>query len=85
MAGNQLRVMLIRIIKICSEKVKLTFSEKVSKIDKIFTVNLTVDAVGSSRILKGKQKLGVTVNFDKLGGIHFTNFSKRTMCSASET
>ena len=44
MAGNQLRVMLIRIIKICSEKVKLTFSEKVSKIDKIFTVNLTVDS-----------------------------------------
>ena len=39
-------------------------------------------AVGSSGILKGKQKLGVTFNFDKLGGIDFTKFSKLTMCSA---
>ena len=38
----------------------------------------------SSRILKGKQKLGVTFNFDKLGSIHFTNFSNWTMCRASE-
>ena len=29
-------------------------------------------AVGSSGILKGKQKLGVTFNSDKLGGIDFT-------------
>ena len=41
-----------------------------------------VDAVGSSEILKGKQKLGVTFNSDKLGGIDFTKFSKLTMCSA---
>ena len=42
----------------------------------------TIDAVGSSGILKGKQKLGVTFNSDKLGGIDFTNFSKLSMCSA---
>ena len=34
--------------------------------------------------MKGKQKLGVTFNSDKLGGIDFTNFSKLTMCSALE-
>ena len=39
-------------------------------------------AVGSSETLKVKQKLGVTFNSDKLGGIDFTNFSKLTMCSA---
>ena len=36
-------------------------------------------AVGSSGILKGKQKLGVTFNSDKLGGIDFTKFSKLAM------
>ena len=41
-----------------------------------------IDAVGSSGFLKGKQKLGVTFNSDKLGGIDFTKFSKLTMCSA---
>ena len=40
-------------------------------------------AVGSSGILKAKQKLGVTYNSDKLGGIDFTKFSKLSMCSAS--
>ena len=39
-------------------------------------------AVGSSEILKGKQKLGVTFNSDKLGGIDFTKFSKLRMYSA---
>ena len=29
-----------------------------------------------------KQKLGVTFNSDKLGGIDFTKFSKLSMCSA---
>ena len=33
-------------------------------------------AVTSSEILKAKQKLGVTFNSDKLGGIDFTKFSK---------
>ena len=33
-------------------------------------------------ILKAKQKLGVTFNSDKLGGIDFTKFSKLSMCSA---
>jgi hypothetical protein len=39
-------------------------------------------AVGSSGILKGKQKLGVTFNSDKLGVIDFTKNLKLTMCSA---
>ena len=39
-------------------------------------------AVGLSGILKGKQKLGVTFNSNKLGGIDFTKISKLTMCSA---
>ena len=38
--------------------------------------------VASSGILKAKQKLGVTFNSDKLGGIDFTKFSKLSMCSA---
>jgi hypothetical protein len=37
-----------------------------------------------SGILKEKQKLGVTFDSDKLGGIDFTKFSKLTMCSALE-
>ena len=36
----------------------------------------------SSGILKAKQKIGVTFNSDKLGGIAFTKISKLTMCSA---
>ena len=39
-------------------------------------------AVRLSGILEVKQKLGVTFNSDKLGGIDFTKFSKLTMCSA---
>ena len=38
-----------------------------------------LDAVTSSGILKAQQKLGVTFNPDKLGGIDFSKFSK--MCS----
>ena len=41
-------------------------------------------AVGSSGILKAKLKLGVTFNFDKQDVIVFTDFSKMTMCRASE-
>ena len=44
----------------------------------------TLVAVGSSGILKAKQKLGVTFNFDKQDVIDFTKFSKMTMCRASE-
>ena len=40
-------------------------------------------AVGSSGILKGKQKLGVTFNLDKQDVIDFTKFSEMTMCRAS--
>ena len=41
-------------------------------------------AVMLSGILKAKQKLGITFNSDKLGGIDFTKFSKLTMCSVKE-
>ena len=41
-----------------------------------------LDAATSSGILKAKQKLGVTFNSDKLGGIDFTKFSKLSMGSA---
>ena len=47
-------------------------------------VALQLDAVGSSDILKGMQKLGVTFNFDKQNIIDFAKFSKMTMCRASE-
>ena len=46
------------------------------------TTMYILDAVGSSRILIGKQKIGLTFNSDKLGGNDFTKFSKLTMCSA---
>ena len=41
-------------------------------------------AVGLSGILKAKQKLGATFNFDKQDVIDFTKFSKMTMYRASE-
>ena len=57
----------------------VSISIKMSK--GICKLNYTVVAVGLSRILKGKQKVGVTFNSDKLGRIDFTKFSKLTMCS----
>ena len=54
----------------------LNFNVNLSDIDCVLV------AVGSSGILKGKQKLGVTFNSNKLGVIDFTKFSKLTMCSA---
>ena len=53
----------------------------------IFNVLCTyylIVAVGSSGILKAKQKLGVTFNFDKQDVIDLMIFSKITMCRASE-
>ena len=49
---------------------------------RLFVSNHLLDTVGSSRILIGKQKIGLTFNSDKLGGNDFTKFSKLTMCSA---
>ena len=43
-----------------------------------------LDAVRSSGILKAKQKLGITFNFDKQDIIDLMKFSKMTMCRASE-
>ena len=52
---------------------------------RVLLVGITViDAVTSSGILKAKQKLGVTFNFDKQDVIDLTKFSKMTMCRASE-
>ena len=50
----------------------------------MFDLQKLLVAVTSSEILKVKQKLVVTFNSDKLGGIDFTKFSKLTMCSALE-
>ena len=46
--------------------------------------NYILDAVRSSEILKGKQNLGVTFNFDKQDVIDFTKFSKLIICVAAE-
>ena len=43
-----------------------------------------LDAVRSSGILKAKQKLGVTFNFDKQDVIDLTKFSKQTMVHNSK-
>ena len=59
-----------------------TVEYKTSPIPKYNPSILLLVAVGSSGVLKGKQKLSVTFNSDKLGSIDFTNFSKLTMCSA---
>ena len=56
---------------------QVTFS-----VNSILKTQYLLVAVGSSGILKWKQKLVVTFNSDKLGGIDFTKFSKLTMCSA---
>ena len=59
-------------------------SEQVIDINFIHISQYVIVAVTSSGILKAKQKLGVTFNSNKLGGIDFTKFSKLTMCSAQE-
>ena len=46
--------------------------------------HISIDAVTSSGILKVKQKLVVTYNFDKQDINDLTKFSKMTMCRASE-
>ena len=43
-----------------------------------------LDAVTSSGILKAKQKLGVTFNFDQQDVIDLMKIAKMTMCKASE-
>ena len=50
----------------------------------LWLVVYVLDAVRSSQILIGKQKLGVTFDSDKLGGIDLTKFSKLTTSRASE-
>ena len=62
-----------------TDRVKVTVAP-VTPVD----TSLTLDAVGWSGILKAKQKLGVTFNFNKQDVIDFTKFSKMTMCRASE-
>ena len=43
-------------------------------LDNFYITLYLIDAVGSSRILKGKQKLSVTFNSKKLGILDFTKF-----------
>ena len=62
--------------------IKPFVSEFKKKIARKVMIQYCLDAVGSSGILKGKEKLGVTFNSDKLGGIDFTKFSKLSKCSA---
>ena len=48
----------------------------------VYEVKYLLVAIGSAGILKGKQNLGVTFNFDKQDVIDFTKFSKMIMCRA---
>ena len=57
---------------------------KITNESKIILGHYVLDAVTSSGILKAKQKLGVTFNFDKQDLIDLTKISKMTMCRASE-
>ena len=66
-----------------AQEVAIQMGRSVPTIDTA-KVTYLIDAVGASGISKGKQKLGVTFNFDKQDVIDFTKFSKMTMCSASE-
>ena len=50
----------------------------------IDTTEYILVAVGSSGILKLKQKQGVTFNFNKQDVIDFMRFSKMTICRTSE-
>ena len=50
----------------------------------IIVLKSTVVAVTLSGILKAKQKLGLTFNFDNHDVIDFTKLPKMTMCGASE-
>ena len=64
---------------------KVTFFKKMDFLMtwKIKTLYVVVTA-RLSRILIGKQKLGVTFNSDKQDDIDFMKFSKMTMCRALE-
>ena len=61
-----------------------TFQAENKKKHIVVNGNCIIVAVGSSGILKAKQKLGVTFDFDKQDFIVFTKFSKMTMYRASE-
>ena len=60
------------------------YYQLIQELDLLLRYRYKIDAVGSSGISKGKQKLGVTFNFDKQDVIDYTKFSKMTMCRASE-
>ena len=63
---------------------KFDFIQFEWKTQNLLQLWLVIVVVGSSGILKAKQKLGVTFNFDKQDVIDFTKFSKMTRCRASE-
>ena len=49
-----------------------------------YSINFQLSQLQFLELLKEKQNLGVTFNFDKQDVIDFTKFSKMTMCRASE-
>jgi hypothetical protein len=61
-----------------------TFQAENKKKHIVVNGNCIIVAVGSSGILKAKQKLGVTFDFDMQDFVVYTKFSKMTMCRASE-
>ena len=73
---------LIHTCVICTTRYSHSLLNDVTLLTRDNKYTYTLVAVRLSGILKGKQKLGVTFNSDKLGGIDFTKFSKLTMCSA---
>ena len=76
---------MIKLKGIKSSKVCTIFTsdEICLRLKHFFTPELGyIVAVGSSGILKEKQKIGVTFNSNKLGIIDFTKFSKLAMRSA---
>ena len=79
-------VTLIREMRVVGKKMARSGPKMAIRLYVSFSIRLyyVVVAVGSSGILKGKQKLEVTFNFNKQDIIDFMKFSKMTMYRASE-
>ena len=64
--------------KTCSKRY-VKYENKIKYENKYISIVCNLVAVTSSGISKVKQKVGLTFNFNNLGGIDFTKFSKLTM------
>ena len=64
-------------------KTGLSQREKLPRENPVFITGIGLHCT-KSRIVFGKQKPGVTFNFDKQDVIDFTKLSNWTMCRASE-